>query len=192
MPWSVQAVPVLIAGNTIINPNGMFVYNASGPGAGNLSFTVANAGTTTDSFGNTVIDGGVGGACAYNGAAAAFLGNASIEFQTTAGAIAGGFGGQIFENINGQLQLNSGGTSVADTQGQIILGSAGVGTGKTRFDVFAQRSSFNGSGFPSLGTAPNDSNSGSTWVAGERAFMNNNWVAYMNNIDSALEAMFLG
>lgn len=189
MPWSTQIAVQLQAGNTIINPNGMFTYNASGPGAGNLVYSVANAGVTTDQFGNTVIPGG---ACAYSGAAAAFLGNASVEFQTTAGAIAGGFAGQIFENINGQLQFQSGGTSALDTQGSAILGSAAVGAGKTRFDCFVQRASFNNNGYVNQGTAPNDTNSGTTWVSGERAFMNNNWVAYMNGVNSALNSMFLG
>jgi hypothetical protein len=188
MPWSVTAIPVLIAGNTVINPAGLFTYNPS-PGAGNLTFSIANAGVTADSYGNTVIPDG---ACAYNGATAAFLGEGSIQFQNSAGFIAAGNGAQIVENANGQLLISSGTTALADTASEVLIGSAGNGAGKTRFDVFAQRSSFNGSGFPSLGSAPNDSNSGSTWVSGERAFMNNNWVAYMNSIDSALESMFLG
>lgn len=189
MPWSANVAVQLQAGNTIINPNGMFVYSASGPGAGNLVFSVANDGVTADQFSNTVIGGG---ACAYSGAAAAFLGQASLQLQTTAGAIAGGFAGQVFENINGQLMLASGGTSALDTQGTAILGSSAVGSGKTRFDAFVQRASFNNSGYTNQGTAPNDTNSGSTWVSGERAFMNNNWVAYMNGLNSALAAMFLG
>lgn len=189
MPWSANVAVQIQAGNTIINPNGMFVYNASGPGAGNLVFTVANAGVTSDQFGNTVTPEG---ACTYSGAAQAFMGSASIQFQTTAGAIAGGYAGEIFENINGQLQFNSGGTSVADTQGSMILGSSAVGSGKTRLDAFVQRATFNSNGYTNLGTAPNDSNSGSTWVSGERAFMNNNWVAYFNNINSNLVSMFLG
>jgi len=188
MPWQVQAVPVLIAGNTIINPSGLFTYNPS-PGAGNLVFSVANAGTTTDAYGNTVIPDG---ACAYNGTTAAFLGEGSVQFQATAGKIAAGFGAQITEVQDGQVQISSGVASGLDSACDILIGSAAVGSGKTRFDCFAQRSSFNGSGWPSLGTAPNDNNSGTTWVAGERTFMNNNWVAYMNSIDSALNSMFLG
>jgi hypothetical protein len=189
MPWQVQAVPVLIAGNTIINPTGLFTYNSSGPGAGNLAFSIANAGVTADSFNNTVIPDG---ACAYNGSTAAFLGEGSIQFQNSAGFIAAGNGAQIIENADGQLSISSGATALTDTPSTVLIGSAGHGGGKTRFDVFAQRSSFNGSGWPSLGTAPNDANSGTTWVAGERTFMNNNWVAYMNSIDSALNSMFLG
>jgi hypothetical protein len=188
MPWQVQAVPVLIAGNTIINPSGMFTYNPS-PGAGNLVFSVANAGTTADSYGNTVIPDG---ACAYNGATAAFLGEGSVQFQATAGKIAAGLGAQIVEVQDGQVSISSGATALTDTACDVLIGSAAVGSGKTRFDCFAQRSSFNGSGWPSLGSAPNDANSGTTWVAGERTFMNNNWVAYMNSIDTALNAMFLG
>ena len=187
MPWSTIASVQVIAGNTIINPDGLFSYNSSGPGAGNLVFSIANAGVTSDQFGNSVEPGG---ACAYNGVAEAFLGNASVQFQTTAGAISGGYGGLIFENINGQLMFSSGGTSALDSQGTAILGSSGVGAGRTRFDCFAQVSTFNNSGYASLGTAPNDTNSGSTWVSGERAFMNNNWVSYMNSINTQLVNMF--
>jgi hypothetical protein len=188
MPWQVQAVPVLIAGNTIINPSGLFTYNPS-PGAGNLVFSVANAGTTADAYGNTVIPDG---ACAYNGTTAAFLGEGSVQFQATAGKIAAGFGAQITEVQDGQIQITSGVASGLDNSSDMLLTSSTSGGGKTRFDAFAQRSSFNGSGWPSLGSAPNDANSGTTWASGERAFMNNNWVAYMNSIDTALNAMFLG
>lgn len=189
MPWQTQVVTQLQAGNTIINPNGMFVYNASGPGAGNLVASIANVGVTSDQFGNAVTNGGV---CTYSGQAQALLANGAILLQTSTGAIAGGFAGQIFENINGQLEFISGGTAASDTQGAMILGSAGVGSGKTRLDVLTQRAAFNSSGYINQGTAPNDGNSGTTWVSGERAFMNNNWVAYMNGINSALTSMFLG
>lgn len=43
-------------------------------------------------------------------------------------------------------------------------------------------------GAPSITTLPADGNSGSTWVSGERAFMNNNWVTPINNNFAAIVA----
>jgi hypothetical protein len=44
-----------------------------------------------------------------------------------------------------------------------------------------------------IATLPADGNSGTTWVSGERAFMNNNWVANINSnfgvIISALQSV---
>lgn len=40
--------------------------------------------------------------------------------------------------------------------------------------------------YPLSTSVPTDTNSGTTWVSGERAFMNNNWVAAINNISAAL------
>jgi hypothetical protein len=41
---------------------------------------------------------------------------------------------------------------------------------------------------PGTYPVPLDNNSGTTWVSGERAFMNNNWVAFMNDVGAALVA----
>ena len=189
MPWSVMATTVLIAGNSVINPNGLFVYNASGPGAGNLEFSIANTGVTADDYGNTVYGGG---AAAYGtGANVAYLAAAALQFGVNAGDIAAGLAGMIQMTGSGTLQLNSGAQSNLDTQGNIgILSSLATGGFGARFQVQCPTSFFNGVGYPALGTAPNDSNSGSTWVSGERAFMNNNWVSYMNSINNALVSMF--
>jgi hypothetical protein len=54
MGWQVGATPILIAGNTIINTSGMFVYNGA-PAAGNSPvFCIATPGTTADPYGNPV------------------------------------------------------------------------------------------------------------------------------------------
>ena len=55
MPWQVAVVTQLLAGNSIINPNGIFVYNGT-PANGNLMFALAPA-AGTDSFGNAFIQG---------------------------------------------------------------------------------------------------------------------------------------
>ena len=50
MGWQTEAVTVLFAGNTIINPSGIFIYSGA-PAAGNLVAAIAPA-SGTDSFGN--------------------------------------------------------------------------------------------------------------------------------------------
>jgi hypothetical protein len=189
MGWQTQVVPRLQAGNTIINSNGMFVYSGT-PAAGNLIFSVSGS-ATTDEFGNTVLAGGA--ACYGAPGIAALFSAGAIAFQFKAGDIVNGLGGQINMLDQAELGLTSGGLTLGDNQSQVFLiSSAKSGINKSQFQTNAQRSSFNNTGWANLGTAPNDTNSGTTWVSGERAFMNNNWVAYMNNIDAALNAMFLG
>lgn len=189
MPWSVIATTVLIAGNSIINPDGMFVYSASGPGAGNLVFSIANAGVTADSYGNTVIGGG---AAAYGtGSNVGYLASASLQFGVNSGDIANSRAGKIDMSGSGTLRILSGLQSALDTEGEVdILSNLATGGFGNRFQVQCSTSFFNGVGYTALGTAPNDTNSGSTWVSGERSFMNNNWVTYMNNINTALVNMF--
>jgi len=53
--WQVVNVVVLHAGNTIINPNGIFVYDGA-PAAGNLIIALAPA-AGTDQFANAFIKG---------------------------------------------------------------------------------------------------------------------------------------
>ena len=54
MPWQVVNAIQLLAGNTVINLNGMFIYNGT-PAAGNIPiFVVAVPGVTTDPFGNSI------------------------------------------------------------------------------------------------------------------------------------------
>lgn len=190
MPWSTIAAVQVIAGNTIINPNGLFSYSAAGPGAGNLVFSIANAGVTSDQFGNTVIPGG---AAAYGtGSNVGYLASASLQFGVNSGDISNARAGKIDMAGSGTLRFLSGAQSGVDTQGEVdILSGAATGNISTnRFQVQCTTSFFNGIGYTTLGTAQNDNNSGSTWVSGERAFMNNNWVAYMNNINTALVNMF--
>ncbi len=55
MGWQVVNVVVLHAGNTIINPNGIFVYDGA-PAAGNLIIALAPA-AGTDQFANAYIKG---------------------------------------------------------------------------------------------------------------------------------------
>ena len=54
MGWQVVYVPFLFAGDTIINQNGVFVYNGS-PAHGNLKASIAGS-SGTDPYGNAYID----------------------------------------------------------------------------------------------------------------------------------------
>lgn len=69
MGWQTESVIQLFAGNTIINPNGIFVYS-SAPAAGNLIASNAPL-SGTDAFGNHYLQGdsayGSGFATSLNG-----------------------------------------------------------------------------------------------------------------------------
>src|SRR5271156_6714889 len=54
-PWSNQVLASLLAGNTIINSKGIFVYNGT-PAANNLIGSTAPA-NGTDQFGNAYLEG---------------------------------------------------------------------------------------------------------------------------------------
>lgn len=54
MGWQVVYVPFLFAGNTIINQNGIFVYNGT-PAFGNLKVSIAGQ-SGVDDFGNPYVD----------------------------------------------------------------------------------------------------------------------------------------
>lgn len=83
MPWQTTSVVQLIAGNTIINANGDFVYSAA-PAAGNLVASVAPA-AGTDSFGNHYL----AGASTYTSTFATSLQAGLVQFYT--GSLAGGW-----------------------------------------------------------------------------------------------------
>ena len=188
MPWSTIAAVQVIAGNTIINPNGLFMYNSSGPGAGNLIFSIANLGVSADAFGNAVQGGG---AAAYGTTPQlAFLSTASLQFQVNSGDINSGFAAEIAAASSGVLVLSSGQQSGLDANAQAFLTSSSAsGIGRTQFSTNATQNIFNLTTWADPGSVPTDNNSGTTWVAGERAFMNNNWVAYMNSVRTQLTTM---
>lgn len=158
MPWSQNVAVILRAGNTIINPSGMFSY-APSPGAGNLTSSSGATANGTDPYGNAYLAGQV----TYNNAGSFWEalqneGGALVWYESASSAgpwtsetslgftFSGGLGGL---NINAPLGI-SGAINVPVTS-------------------------------PSITSLPSDNNSGSTWVSGERAFMNNNWV---NNVNS--------
>lgn len=160
MPWSQNVAVVLQAGNTIINPSGMFSYSPS-PAAGNLVSSVGVPSTVTaDQFGNALQPGITNyfnagsfwvALSIFDGAATWYEAASEAGPWTQEASI-----GFTFNNITGG--------------GLVFNAPAGI-SGSVTLPITA----------PSTTSLPNDTNSGSTWVSGERAFMNNNWV---NNVNS--------
>lgn len=160
MPWSQNVAVVLQAGNTIINPSGMFSYSPS-PAAGNLVTSVGVPATVTaDQFGNSVLPGITNyfNAGSFWVALNVFAGQLSwYEAASETGSWTEEASiGFSFSNLTGG--------------GLIFQAPAGI-SGSVTFPITV----------PSVTSLPSDTNSGSTWVSGERAFMNNNWV---NNVNS--------
>jgi hypothetical protein len=133
MGWQTEVVVQLFAGNTIINPNGQFVYNASGPGAGNLIYSVTSDGITSDGNGNQVI---ADAATTYAATFATAMGQGFVAFYsgslaggwTLESSVAGDVAGNLQVNATGQLQLvGSGGVSVSGSFS--VNGSTSTGNG---------------------------------------------------------------
>jgi hypothetical protein len=122
VPWQTTVTVQLQAGNTIINPNGTFVYSGN-PGTGNLIASVTPA-AGTDNFGNHYLEGVA--SYAATTATASLLG--SVGFY--AGSLAAGWGGALSAVAGdgaGNLQVNAGGQLQ-------LLGGGGVtiqGSGST-------------------------------------------------------------
>lgn len=166
MPWSQNVAVVLQAGNTIINPSGMFSYSPS-PGAGNLVSSVGVASAGTDQFGNAVLPGITNYTNAGSFWAALNIFSGAIDWYEAASE-AGPWTqeagiGFTFNNITGG--------------GLVISAPAGI-SGTFTLPITG----------PSTTSLPNDTNSGSTWVSGERAFMNNNWVSNVNSNEANIIA----
>lgn len=160
MPWSTNVAVQLQAGNTIINPSGMFSYSPS-PGAGNLVSSVGVPSTVTaDQFGNAVLPGITN--YANEGAFWAALNIFSGVLSWYEGASEAGPWTQE-TSIGFTFSVLSGG-------GLLLQAPAGI-SGTLTLPIPQ----------PSITSLPSDGNSGSTWVSGERAFMNSNWV---NNVNS--------
>ena len=123
MPWQTQSVVQLFAGNTIINPQGTFVYSGP-PAAGNLIFSITPPGTTTDNFGNIVISGA---GTSYSSGFAAALSAGSILFYT--GSLAGGwtFRAEIETDVSGDLLLVPTGAGIVSvTSNMTVSGTLSV------------------------------------------------------------------
>jgi hypothetical protein len=169
MGWQTQVAVQLQAGNTIINPDGLFVYSGT-PALGSLIASICPV-EVNDQFGND----------ALQGITSYFLNSGKW------------FAAQVFQgdfNLNTAASSAGPWTFTGDVSIDFTTGNLDIESEKgINFNFINQPVKFNGaaitaSGFP----LPNDSNSGSTWVSGERTFMNNNWVAPINNLISAMQS----
>ncbi len=195
MPWSALVAIELQAGNTIINPSGLFVYNSNGPGANNLIVSDAPA-AGTDQFGNPFLEGAASYVVASGSTFAMQLGSQGtggagffVHNQTSSPSADPGYSANVASPVNGcAAEIVSGKGQAGDAESVLIVGdsrSSGVAGGLIQLSTAATL--LNSSAVasipearPSLATLPTDNNSGSTWVSGERAFMNTNWVGNIN------------
>jgi hypothetical protein len=172
----------------LINSSGIFVYSGT-PASGNLIGSIAASGGT-DGFGNTY----VGGITTYDPSTGRYVEMAGefLNFFST-----GMFQTQqLLAAGNAEFQVSSGLQSSGDISANITLESADAAGGSSTIvlsaavvDVIDKLSVGGGSmptTAPTITTLPPDSNSGSTWVSGERAFMNNSWVTPINNNFNAI------
>ena len=212
MGWSTEAVVQLIAGDTIINATGEFIYSST-PANGNLIISLAPS-SGTDQFGNPYLKGITVGkstdAAQVNIIPVTAGGAAEITFPlnlitvSNTPNIAGGVSGFV-----GNLIMSGPASSTAGIKDWVqmaMFANSGAGSPahvEFRYINNAQSPSiaaqYNGSTFQiqnlAIGGAqalpltnvasqivslPSDTNTGSTWVSGERAFMNNSWVSNIN------------
>lgn len=195
MPWQTAVVVQLQAGNTIINPNGIFVYSGT-PGAGNLIFSSVPAGVTSDQFGNTVAPDATAAYVTIAGTTYAL----EIGIQTASGnaflvhnltnppnadplfsAIQAGPTGCVAAILSGKSTAGSAQASVqvadstaggAGGQVDLVCGTTILNNGAVAIPIAGISTG--------IATLPNDTNSGMSWGVGERAFMNTNWVTNIN------------
>lgn len=123
MPWSTNVAVQLLAGNTIINPSGNFVYS-SAPAAGNLIASIAPA-NGTDQYGNKYLSGLV----SYGAGTATQIDQGAIDLYT--GSLAAGWTSRatIFISAGGVIEL---------------ITSAGVITSNNTLDNGAGNATFGG------------------------------------------------
>ena len=201
MPWQTAVAIQLQAGDTIINPSGIFVYSGA-PAAGNLIFSAAPA-SGSDTFGNSFVEGGAAYIVSGGSTFALQLGNQGtggaaffIHNQSSAPNADPGYSANLASPSAGCVaEITSGKGQVGDAAASLLIGdsrsSAQAGgliqlvCGATLLNSSAVASI--PATAPTLASLPNDNNSGSTWVAGERAFMNNNWVANVNSNFAAIK-----
>jgi hypothetical protein len=167
--FPLNVATVFRAGNTIINSAGMFIYSAA-PALGTLASTVGVETAGTDSFGNAYLTGDT--SYQNNGSFwSAVSVSAGIVTWYMATTAAGPWTSEA--GIGFSFNGITGG-------GLVLTAPAGIS------GALSIPQSLSGS----IQVLPADGNSGSTWVSGERAFMNNNWINPINsNFDAILAAL---
>jgi hypothetical protein len=199
MGWNTEAVTVLFAGNTIINPSGIFTYSGA-PAAGNLIFSSAPA-AGTDQFGNPYVEGAAAYSIIAGDTYALQMGTANgfpaffITNLTTTPSEPPSFTANQASPAGCTALMDSGTSTGASTAAAVLATDStgsGVAGGEVQISAGSTILNNSGSAIPIANVSllisplPNDTNSGSTWVAGERAFMNNNWVALVNQNFNAI------
>jgi hypothetical protein len=185
--WDNQLLDLLILAASAAGFSGVFVYSPA-PGPGNLIASVA-AQAGTDPYGNAY----VGGITSYSGSSTwAALTGAVLNLQT-----GGEFQAAQLGAVGAGVSFLSAGLATSgDIGAEVILASQeGSGSGESEITLSAQQTSLNSSATQAIPIAavsgfplPDDPNSGTTWVSGERAFMNNDWITPLNALYSALQA----
>jgi hypothetical protein len=164
----------------IINSAGIFIYSGT-PAFGNLIISIASS-IGSDSFGNPydadlVVYG--------PGASYVQIADGVINFQATASQSSPA---QIeTASIAGLLELSSGTVTGADSPALIDLLSASANGGQSAVDLSSSDLVQIGAGLPTGYPVSLDPNSGSTWVSGERAFINT-WPTCLNSLIANLSA----
>jgi hypothetical protein len=133
----------LQAGDTIINPNGIFVYSGT-PAAGNLIFSAAPA-AGTDSFGNAYLEGAAAYITTGGSTFALQLGNQGtngvaffIHNQTTPPSADPGFSANLAGPSGTAAEIVSGkGTSGSDQAVMIVSDSTLSGVAGGEVDIIA-------------------------------------------------------
>src|SRR6185437_9077438 len=158
MPWSQNVAVILRAGNTIINPSGIFSYSPS-PGAGNLVSSEGATAAGTDQYGNAYLPGQV----SYT--------NAGLFWsaQQTDGATLTWY--QASSEAGPWTAESSIGFSFNNITGGGLVFSCPAGISGTFTLPFTS---------PVISNLGHDNNSGSTFVSGERAQMNSIWADNAN------------
>lgn len=200
MGWQTQVAVQLQAGDTIINPSGNFVYSGT-PALGNLIVSVAPA-AGTDQFGNTYLQGVTAYTTIAGNIFALQMGTSAgfpaffVTNLTSAPAEPPAFTASASSPTGCIAQIQSGMSTAGSAEAAIqVSDSTASGVSGGEVGIIAGKTILNSSASSPIpvpnvslliSSLPNDTNSGSTWVTGERAFMNNNWVALINQNTNAI------
>jgi hypothetical protein len=151
MGWQTQIAVQIQAGNTIINPDGIFTYSGT-PAAGNLIFSSAPA-AGTDSFGNAYVEGASAYITTGGSTFALQLGNQGtngaaffIHNQTTPPSNDPGFSANLASPSGTAAEIVSGKATAGSTQAVLIVSDSTLsGTPGGEVDISAGLTTFSGS-----------------------------------------------
>jgi hypothetical protein len=151
MGWQTQIAVQIQAGNTIINPDGIFTYSGT-PAAGNLIFSSASA-AGTDSFGNAYDEGATAYITTGGSTFALQLGNQGangaaffIHNQTSPPTADPGYSANLASPSGTAAEIVSGQATAGSTQAVIIVSDSTLsGTPGGEVDISAGLTTTSGS-----------------------------------------------